>query len=129
MLAGSTTDSAPAGGGMKRALRGGTRPHPEGGSMLARDQIRSVADEIARSAEQRIHDGEDRFDRQQLWETVRCACRVIEAVAELDGDAELRRADRAKRTRYIIAELEAGLESARQARVIQNWTASREGEE
>lgn len=95
--------------------------------MLARDQIRSVAQEIARSAERRAEVREDRFDRQQLWETVRRACHVIEAVAELDGDG-LSGGDEIRRTRYIIAELEAGLESARKARVVQNWTGSREPE-
>lgn len=95
--------------------------------MLARDQIRSVAEEIGRTADRHIHD-DDRFDRQQLWEAVRRACNVIEAVADLDGD-QLDGVDRTRRTRFIIAELEAGLEAAQKARVVQNWTGSREADE
>lgn len=93
--------------------------------MLARDQIKSVVQEVARTAERHTHNDEDRFDRQQLWETVRRACNVIEAVASMDGDG-LDRTDRARRTRYVISELEAALESARKARVVQNWTSSRQ---
>lgn len=96
--------------------------------MLARDQIRSVAQELARSAERYSENAEDRFDRQQLWETVRRACHVIEAVADMDGDG-MEATDRARRTRYVIAELESGLEAARKARVVQNWTGSRESQD
>jgi len=92
--------------------------------MLARDQIRVVAEEIGRSADRHLHD-DDRFDRQQLWETVRRAARVIEAVANMDGEG-LEGPDRTRRTRFIISELEAGLEAARKARVVQNWTGSRD---
>ena len=56
--------------------------------MLARDQIKQVAQEIDRTADQRMRYCDDRFDQQQLWEVVRRACRVIETVSELD-DGEL----------------------------------------
>ena len=51
--------------------------------MLAKDQIKQIAQEIDRSADERIHNCDDRFDRQQLWEVVRRACRAIEAVIQM----------------------------------------------
>ncbi len=93
--------------------------------MLARDQIKQVAQEIDRTADQRMHYCDDRFDQQQLWEVVRRACRVIEAVSELD-DGELAPELRARRARYVLDELESAVEAARKAKVIVDWTAHRE---
>ncbi len=96
--------------------------------MLARDQIKMVAQEIDRTADQRMHYCDDRFDQQQLWEVVRRACHVIEAVTELDGDA-LPPDQRSRRARYLLDELESAVEAARKAKVIVDWTAHREAEE
>ncbi len=93
--------------------------------MLARDQIKQVAQEIDRTADQRMHYCDDRFDQQQLWEVVRRACRVIETVSELD-DGELAPDLRSRRARYVLDELESALEAARKAKVIVDWTAHRE---
>jgi hypothetical protein len=54
--------------------------------VLAKDQIKSLAREIDRTADERIHSCDDRFDRQQLWEVVRRASRAIEAVTEMEAD-------------------------------------------
>jgi hypothetical protein len=96
--------------------------------MLARDQIKQVAQEIDRTADQRMHYCDDRFDQQQLWEVVRRACRVIETVSELD-DGELAPDIRSRRARYVLDELESALEAARKAKVIVDWTAYREPED
>ncbi len=96
--------------------------------MLARDQIKQVAQEIDRTADQRMHYCDDRFDQQQLWEVVRRACRVIETVSELD-DGELAPDVRSRRARYVLDELESALEAARKAKVIVDWTAYREPED
>lgn len=93
--------------------------------MLARDQIKQVAQEIDRTADQKMHYCDDRFDQQQLWEVVRRACRVIETVSELD-DGELAPDQRSRRARYVLDELESALEAARKAKVIVDWTAHRE---
>ncbi len=93
--------------------------------MLARDQIKQVAQEIDRTADQRMHYCDDRFDQQQLWEVVRRACRVIETVSELD-DGELAPDQRSRRARYLLDELESALEAARRAKVVVDWTAHRE---
>ena len=45
--------------------------------MLGKDQIKLVAREIDRSADERIHTCDDRYDQQQLWEVVRHASRAI----------------------------------------------------
>jgi len=96
--------------------------------MLARDQIKQVAQEIDRTADQRMHYCDDRFDQQQLWEVVRRACRVIETVSELD-DGELAPDVRSRRARYVLEELESALEAARKAKVVVDWTAYREPED
>lgn len=88
--------------------------------MLSSDQIKSVAQQVARSAEER-YERHHRLDRQQLWEAVRRSCRVIEAIAELEND-DLEVDALIRRSRFVISELESALESARQARVIQEWT-------
>ena len=93
--------------------------------MLARDQIKQVAQEIDRTADQRMRYCDDRFDQQQLWEVVRRACRVIETVSELD-DGELAPDIRSRRARYVLDELESALEAARKAKVVVDWTAYRE---
>ncbi len=93
--------------------------------MLARDQIKAVAQEIDRTADQRMHYCDDRFDQQQLWEVVRRACRVIEAVSELD-DHEVPPEQRARRARYVVDELESAVEAARKARTIVDWSVHRE---
>lgn len=90
--------------------------------MLARNQIRLVAQEIDRTADQRMHYCDDRFDQQQLWYVVRRACRVIETVSELDGD-DLAPDQRSRRALYVLDELESALESARKAKVVVDWTA------
>jgi hypothetical protein len=92
--------------------------------MLAKDQIKLIAREIDRSADERIHDADDRFDRQQLWEVVRRASRAIEAVTEMESDA-LSAEDRSKRARYLVSELETALDAAKRARVVVDWTAHR----
>lgn len=93
--------------------------------MLARDQIRAVAQEIDRTADQRMHYCDDRFDQQQLWEVVRRACHVIEAVSELDDDG-VTPEQRSRRARYVVDELESAVEAARKARVVVDWTTHRE---
>jgi hypothetical protein len=92
--------------------------------MLANAQIRSVTREIDRTAHDRMHDCDDEFDRQQLWEVVRRACHAIEAVAELESQ-EVGPTDRLRRTRYLIHELETALEAAKRAKVVLDWTAVR----
>lgn len=92
--------------------------------MLAKDQIRMIAREIDRSADERIHDSGDQFDRQQLWEVVRRACKAIETVTEMESDS-LSAEDRSRRARYLVNELETALDAARRARVVMDWTAQR----
>jgi len=96
--------------------------------MLARDQIKQVAQEIDRTADERMHYCDDRFDQQQLWEVVRRACRVIETVSELD-DGELAPDLRSRRARFVLDELESALEAARRAKVVVDWAAYREPED
>lgn len=93
--------------------------------MLADDQIKLVARRICEEADDRIDRAGDRFDRQQLWDTVRHSCHAIQAVAEIENGA-LEQQDRARRARYVIGELESALESARKAGAILDWTARRE---
>jgi hypothetical protein len=88
--------------------------------MLAKDQLRMIAREIDRTADERIHDCDDAYDRQQLWEVVRRASRVIEAVAELERDG-MTATERSRRARYIASELELALDSARRAKVVIDW--------
>lgn len=96
--------------------------------MLAKDQIKSIAREIDRSADERIHSCDDQFDRQQLWEVVRRASRAIEAVTEMESDG-LPPEDRARRARYLVAELESALDAARRAKVVVDWTSHRARDE
>jgi hypothetical protein len=92
--------------------------------MLARDQIKMVAQEIDRSADEHAHNCEDRLDRQQLWEVVRRACHAIETVTEMERE-ELAAEDRTRRMRYLVSELETALESARRAKAVMDWTGRR----
>ena len=96
--------------------------------MLAKDQIKSLAREIDRTADERIHNSDDRFDRQQLWEVVRRASRAIEAVTEMEAE-DLPAEDRSRRARYLVAELESALEAARRAKVVVDWTSHRVSDE
>ena len=89
--------------------------------MLAKDQLKMIAQEIDRTADERIHHCDDHYDRQQLWEVVRRASRVIEAVAEMERD-EMSTSDRVRRARYLVSELETALEAAKRARVVLDWT-------
>ena len=92
--------------------------------MLAKDQIKSIAREIDRTADERIHSCDDRFDRLQLWEVVRRASRAIETVTEMEAD-DLADEDRSRRMRFLVAELEDALEAARRAKVITDWSNHR----
>ena len=92
--------------------------------MLARDQIKQIAQEIDRSADEHIHNCDDKLDRQQLWEVVRRACHAIEAVTEMERD-ELPFEDRSKRVRYLVSELETALEAAKRAKAVLDWTGRR----
>lgn len=94
--------------------------------MLAKDQLKMIAQEIDRTADERIHHCDDHYDQQQLWEVVRRASRVIEAVAEMERD-EMSLADRSRRARYLVSELETALEAAKRARVVLDWS-NRESE-
>jgi hypothetical protein len=89
--------------------------------MLAKEQLKLIAQEIDRTADERIHHCDDRYDGQQLWEVVRRASRVIEAVAELERE-EASPAERVRRARYVESELEVALEAARRARVVLEWS-------
>lgn len=95
--------------------------------MLAKDQIRMIAQEIDRTADERMHDCDDHYDRQQLWDVVHRAARAIETVAEMDRD-EMQPEDRSRRARYLVTELENALESARRARAVIEWSRIRDGE-
>lgn len=95
--------------------------------MLVRDQVKSVAQEIGRTADQHVHEAGGHVDVQQLWEVVRRTARVIELVAELEGQTDLDMSDRERRTRFIIDELESALEFARRARVVLQWQTGPEG--
>jgi hypothetical protein len=92
--------------------------------MLGKDQIKLVAREIDRSADERIHACDDRFDQQQLWEVVRRASRAIETVTEMESDT-LSPEDRVRRARYLVSELETALDAARRASVVVDWQARR----
>ena len=92
--------------------------------MLGRDQIKAVVREIDRSADERIHSCDDRFDQQQLWEVVRRASRAIETVTEMESET-VSPEDRVRRARYLVTELESALEAARRASVVVDWNARR----
>lgn len=89
--------------------------------MLAKDQIRLIAQEIHRTADARMHECEDAYDRQRLWEVVRHASHAIEAVAEMERDG-MTATDRHRRARYLLSELESALEAAKQAKVVMEWS-------
>jgi hypothetical protein len=92
--------------------------------MLAKDQIKMIAQEIDRTADERIHNCDDRFDRQQLWEVVRRACRAIETVTDMERE-DLGSEERSRRARYLVSELETALEAAKRAKVVLDWSAHR----
>jgi hypothetical protein len=94
--------------------------------MLAKDQIKLIAREIHRTADQRMQECDDQYDRQRLWEVVRHASHAIEAVAEMERD-DVPAADRRRRARYLLSELESALEAARQAKIVLEWTALADG--
>lgn len=90
--------------------------------MLAKDQLKSIAQEIDRTADARKSSCDDCFDREQLWEVVRRASRAIETVAEMERD-EVSAEDRQRRARYLVNELELALDAARCAEVVMEWTS------
>lgn len=90
--------------------------------MLAKDQLKSIAQEIDRTAGARQDTCDDCFDRQQLWEVVRRASRAIETVAEMEHD-DVDTEERQRRTRYLVNELELALDAARSAQVVMDWSA------
>lgn len=89
--------------------------------MLAQDQLRSIAQEIDRTADERQHGCDDCLDRQQLWEAVRRASRAIQTVAEMERDG-VAPEDRQRQVRYLVNELELALDAARSARVVMDWS-------
>lgn len=89
--------------------------------MLAKDQLKQIAQEIDRTADDRMHHCDDAYDRQQLWEVVRRASHAIETVAEMERDG-LSASERTRRARYLVTELEIALEAARRAKVVMDWT-------
>ena len=88
--------------------------------MLAKDQLKQIAQEIDRTADERMHHCDDAYDRQQLWEVVRRASHAIETVAEMERDG-LTPSERTRRARYLVTELEVALEAARRAKVVMDW--------
>jgi hypothetical protein len=103
-----------------RLPRSPFRAAAEEESMLAKDQIKLIAQEIHRTADRRMHECDDHYDRQQLWEVVRHASQAIEAVAEMERDG-LSGTDRQRRVRQLVSELESALEAARHARIVMEW--------
>jgi hypothetical protein len=93
--------------------------------MFANDQIKIVARQICREADERIHRDDDRFDRQQLWDTVRHACRAIQAVTEIESD-DMDVHDRSRRAQFLVSELESALEAAKRAKAVLEWSARRQ---
>ena len=89
--------------------------------MLAKDQLRMIAQEIDRTADERIHNCDDNYDRQQLWEVVRRASHAIEAVAEMERDG-LTQSERSRRARHLVNELEVALDAARRAKIVMDWS-------
>lgn len=93
--------------------------------MLARDQIRAIARELNRTADQRMRNNDGtHVEREALWEAVRRACRAIEVVAELEQD-DISHEDRTRKARYMVSELETALEAAKKARSTIEWTVPR----
>lgn len=89
--------------------------------MLAQDQLRSIAQEIDRTADERQQGYDDCPDRQQLWEAVRRASRAIQTVAEMERDG-VAEEERQRQVRYLVNELELALDAARSARLVMDWT-------
>jgi hypothetical protein len=89
--------------------------------MLAQDQLRSIAQEIDRTADERQQGCDDCLDRQQLWEVVRRASRAIQTVAEMERDGAAAE-DRQRHVRYLVNELELALDAARSARLVMDWS-------
>lgn len=90
--------------------------------MLAKDQLKQIAQEIDRTADERMHSCDDNYDRQQLWEVVRRASHAIETVAEMEREG-LTHSERSRRARYLVTELEVALDAARRARIVMDWSA------
>jgi hypothetical protein len=88
--------------------------------MLAKDQLKMIAQEIDRTADERMHNCDDMYDRQQMWEVVRRASHAIEAVAEMEREG-VTASERARRARYVETELEVALDAARRARIVLDW--------
>jgi len=88
--------------------------------MLAKDQIKLVAQELNRTADARLHACEGELERQHLWEVVRRASHAIQAVADIERE-ELEDDDRRRRARYLVSELETALEAARRAKTVLDW--------
>jgi hypothetical protein len=95
--------------------------------MFANDQIKVVARQICREADERMHRDDDRFDRQQLWDTVRHSCRAIQAVTEIEADG-MEPQDRSRRAQFLVSELESALESAKRAKAVLDWSARRQSD-
>lgn len=89
--------------------------------LLGREQLKLIAQEIDRTADERQHDCRDEYDRQQLWEVVRRVSHAIEAVADMERDS-LTRTERNRRARYLVAELEIALDAAKRAKTVMDWT-------
>jgi hypothetical protein len=90
--------------------------------MLANDQIRAIARELDRTANERLRrDAGRTAECEALWEAVRRASRAIEAVAEIERDG-VSRDDRNRKARYMVSELETALDAARKARSTMEWT-------
>jgi len=88
--------------------------------MLAKDQIKLIAEEIDRTADARQHDCQGELGRQHLWEVVRRASHAIQAVAEIErGDLTLD--ERRRRTRYLVSELETACQAARRSHLAFDW--------
>jgi hypothetical protein len=88
--------------------------------MLAKDQLKQIAQEIDRTADERMHNCDDVYDRQQMWEVVRRASHAIEAVAEMEREG-MTPTERSRRARYVETELEVALDAARRARLVMDW--------
>jgi len=88
--------------------------------MLARDQLRWIAQEIDRTADERQRDCDDSADRQQSWEAVRRASRAIQTVAEMEH-SEVAEEERHRQVRYLVSELQLALDAARSARLAMEW--------
>lgn len=89
--------------------------------MLAKDQLRLIAEEIDRTADARLHDCQGQPGREPLWEVVRRASHAIQAVAGIERD-DLTVDERRRRARYLVAELETALDAANRARIALDWS-------